>query len=77
MSSVRNYATKRKNAKTKEVEGRYLRSNKIIRCSGGSTSSLKSHIHTQGIDVNYETSENVIVGEKADEKQSSKTIDQF
>ena len=59
MSSVWDYATKRKNAKTKKVEGQCLQCNKIIKCSGRSTSLLKSHLHTHGIDINHGTSEKV------------------
>ena len=50
MSSVWEYAAKRKNPITKELEGKCGQCNKIIKCSGNSTTMLKNHLKIHGID---------------------------
>lgn len=50
MSSVWEYAAKRKNPITKELEGQCGRCNKIIKCSANSTTTLKNHLKIHGID---------------------------
>lgn len=51
MSSVWEYATKKKNEITKEVEGVCKRCGKTIQCNKGSTTSLKSHLKSHGIEI--------------------------
>ena len=55
MSSVWDYAIKRKNVFTKVLEGQCKRCNKVITCSGNSTTTLKNHLKTHGIDVEKPT----------------------
>lgn len=51
MSTVWNYASKRKNPITKELEARCEQCNKIIKCSGNSTTTLKKHLKLHNIDI--------------------------
>ena len=49
MASVWEFATKRRNPHTKELEGQCNRCNSIIKCSGNSTTTLKRHLQQHGI----------------------------
>ena len=67
--SAWDHAVKRKNAKTTELEGQCNRCNKVIKCSGNSTTTLKSHLKTHGINFDKEqqqepTSSKNVVSEK-------------
>ena len=79
--SVWDHAVKRKNAKTKELEGQCNRCNKVIKCSGNSTTTLKSHLKTHGINFDREqqqepTSSKNVVSEKPTPKPTL-TMDAF
>lgn len=53
VSLVWKYADKRKNPNTKETEAVCKRCGDLIKCSGGSTSSIRSHLKNKhGIDIN-------------------------
>lgn len=51
MSSVWDFAIKIKNPVTKSLEGKCKTCHKIIKCSGNSTTTLKNHLKTHGIDL--------------------------
>lgn len=83
MTSVWDFATKRKNATTKEIEGQCQRCNKIIKCSKGSIASLRTHLATHGIIIE-KTADNSSISSQlsrsSEEDQShkrQKTLDQF
>ena len=76
MPNVWEYATKRRNARTKELEAQCGRCNKIIKCSGNSTTTLKKHLMTHGINVVDKTTQNT-ASEKPAEEKRSKTIEDF
>ena len=75
MSSVWDFATKRKNPKTKSLEGQCLRCNKIIVCSGNSTTTLKVHLKTHGID--FERSAAGTSNEEPTAEKRTKSIFEF
>ena len=75
MSSVWDFATKRKNPKTKSLEGQCLRCNKIIVCSGNSKTTLKAHLKTHGID--FERSAAGTSNEEPTAEKRTKSIFEF
>ncbi len=77
MSSVWDYATKRKNPTTKQQEAQCGRCNKVIKCSGGSSTSLKSHlkqVHSIDVEKCAQTSAS---SENSTSEKKSKTIEVF
>lgn len=62
--SVWDYATKRKNSITKDLEGQCQHCNKIIKCVGNSTTTLKNHLQNHGISLTS-TSKSRSGGEKS------------
>jgi BED zinc finger len=74
--SVWAYATKRKNPITKELEGQCQRCNKIIKCSGNSTTTLKNHLKSHGICFDKATESTTLKDESGSEKRQE-TIGDF
>ncbi|KAL3863601.1 hypothetical protein ACJMK2_005352, partial [Sinanodonta woodiana] len=74
--SVWDHAVKQTNGKRKELDGQCNRCNKILKCSGNSTTTLKSHLKTHGINVDRVTSSKNLVSEKPTLKPTF-TMDAF
>jgi len=74
--SVWDYATKRKNPTSKDLEGQCQDCNKIIKCSGNSTTTLKNHLKSHGISFQKATESTTSNYENSSEK-SRKTIIDF
>ena len=70
------YATKRKNSITKELEGQCQRCNKIIKCSGNSTTTLKNHLKSDRLCLDKATESIILADERASEKRQ-KTVGNF
>lgn len=78
MSTVWEYAVKRKNPQTKEQEAQCKRCNKIIRCSGNSTTTLKNHLKKlHGIVIDKSTQSTTSTEEAANEKRTKIITDFF
>ena len=70
------YEPKRKNPITKELEGQCQRCNKIIKCSGNSTTTLKNHLKSHGVCLDEATESIILTDERASEKRQ-KTVGNF
>ncbi|KAG5677009.1 hypothetical protein PVAND_006797 [Polypedilum vanderplanki] len=75
MPSVWDFAIKRKNPITKVLEGQCTRCNKVITCSGNSTTTLKNHLKIHGINIEAQ-----VTGTSKEEpitEKRTKTISDF
>jgi len=75
MLSVWEFATKRKNPNTKEIEAQCGRCNKIIKCSRNSTTTLKNHFKLHSIDIDKSAADTS--KEELSNEKSAKPITDF
>ncbi len=74
-SIVWNFATKRKNPLTKQVEAQCNRCNKVISCPGGSTTGIAYHLKTHGIDLSKADGDNNSTSSSESKNKLQKTIE--
>lgn len=73
--SVWDYATKRKNSTTKDLEGQCHYCNKIIKCSGNSTTTLKNHLKSHDVSFQKVSESTASNHENCSEKNRKTIID--